>query len=147
MQNRTLLAAIATAAVVAIAAPSASNAQVPQESKGEVAMKPSYSSLMTAINSASVQNEKLKAMKEINAANVQLVDVEPLLKGNDVEAVNAALKKNEADVTALRTALGENESLKAALSASAPAVTPADVIATEIGPDGKVFVYYWKKPS
>ena len=147
MQNRTLLAAIATAAVVAIAAPSASNAQVPQQSKGEVAMKPSYSSLMTAVNSASVQNEKLKAMKDINAANVQLVDVEPLLKGNDVEALNAALKKNEADVTALRSALGENESLKTALGASTPAVTPADVIATEIGPDGKVFIYYWKKPS
>jgi|SRR5688572_20878045 len=147
MRNRTLLAAIATAAVVAIVAPTASNAQVPQTSKGEVALKPSYNSLMTAINSASVTNDKLKAMKDINAANVQLVDVEPLLKGNDVAALTDALKKNEADVMALRTALGEHESLKGALAASTPAVAATDVIATEIGPDGKVFVYYWKKPS
>ena len=147
MQNRTLLTAIATAVVVAFAAPSASSAQVPQTSKGEVAVQPSFGSLMSALNASSAQNDKLKALKDINAANVQLVDVEPLLKGQNVEALNAALKKNEADITTLRGTLGESETLKNVMSTSSTPVTAADVIATDVGPDGKVFVYYWKKPS
>ena len=141
MQNRTLLAALATAAAVAFVAPSVSHAQVPQTSKGEVATAPNFGSLMSALNSASAQNTKIQALTEINAANVQLVDVEPLLKGNNAEALKAALTKNEADVTALRTSLGANKGLNDVITASTtPTLTAADVIAADVGPDGKVFI-------
>lgn len=151
MHNRTLLAAFATAAVVAIASPSVSHAQVPQTSKGEVAMKPSFGSLISAINASAAQNDKLKALTEINATNVTLVNVEDLLQGNNVEALNAAITKNEADVKGLRTTLGETAtlaSLKTLLSENKPtALTVDDVVATDIAPDGKVTVFYWKKPA
>jgi hypothetical protein len=148
MDNRTLLAAFATAAVVAIASPSASHAQVPQTSKGEVAMKPSFGSLISAINASAAQNEKIKAMTEVPAASVTLVNVEDLLQGNSVEALDAALKKNEADVATLRTTLGANTGINGVLTANTPAaLAPADVIATDVAPDGKVTVFYWKKPA
>ena len=148
MHNRTLLAALATAAVVAVASPSVSHAQVPQTSKGEVALKPSFSSLITAINATAAQNDKIKAMTEVSAANVQLVNVEELLQGNDKAAFEAALTKNEADLTTLRTTLGANTGISGVLSANTPApLTTADVVATDVAPDGKVVVYYWKKSS
>jgi hypothetical protein len=71
-------------------APSVSQAQdttTKKTSAGEVALKPNFGSLISALNSASAQNDKLKAMTEINASNVTLVNVEDLLKGNSVEGL------------------------------------------------------------
>jgi hypothetical protein len=151
--NRTLLSALATAAAVAIATPSLSQAQdppkppTPQVSKGEVESKPNFGSLMSALNSASAQNDKLKAMTELNAANVQLVNAEELIQGNNKEALEAALKKNEADLTALRSTLGANTTINGLLTANSVPLAASDVIATDVGADGKVIVYYWKKPA
>ena len=149
MQKRTFLAAIATAAAVAVATPSVSQAQdtTRATSKGEVAIAPNFGSLISAINSASAHNDKLKAMTDITAANVQLVNVEDLLKGNNAEALTNALKKNETDITALRTTLGANTALSGVMTANATPVTPADVVAADVAADGKVVVYYWKKSS
>ena len=150
MHNRTLLTALATAFAVAAAAPSVSQAQdttTKKTSAGEVALKPNFGSLISALNSASAQNDKLKAMTEINASNVTLVNVEDLLKGNSVEAFQNALKKNEADITTLRTTLGANTSLSGVMTANAVPLTAGDVVAADVGDDGKVTVYYWKKPA
>ena len=148
MQTRTLLAAVATAAIAAIATPSLSSAQdtTKTTSKGEVAMKPSFGSLISAINSSSSNNDKIKGMTDLNAANVQLVNVDDLLKGNDVKALENALKKNEADVTALRTTLGANTAVSGALTANTTPIAATDVVAADVGSDGKVTVFYWKKP-
>jgi len=154
MHNRNLLSALATAAVVAIATPSITQAQnptptppTPQVSKGEVAMQPTFASLMTAINAASAQNEKLKALTTVTAANVQLVNVEDLLKDNSADSLTAALKTNEADLTTLRTTLGTNTAITGVLTANTVPLTAADVVATNVDADGKVTVYYWKKSS
>jgi len=150
MNNRTLLTALATAAAVAIATPSISQAQdttTKKTSAGEVALKPNFGSLISAINSSSAQSEKLKAMTEVTAANVELVNVEELLKGENVEALQNALKKNEADLTTLRTTLGANTGLSGVLTANATPLTSADVVATDVSADGKVIVYYWKKSA
>ena len=148
MKNRTLLSALATAAVVAIATPSISQAQdtTKKESKGEVAMAPSFSSLMSALNSVAAQNAKWTAMTTpITAENVQLVNAESLLQGNDVEAFKTALKTNEADVATLRKTLGANTALATILKGNTPELTADDVIATDVSADGKAIVYYWKK--
>lgn len=162
MHKRTLLAALATAASTAFLAPSVSHAQDPkpqpqpptpmpqpqpptQTSKGEVAMQPSFGSLISALNSTAATNDKLKAMTTIDAANIQVVNVEDLAKGQDVEALNAALTKNEADVATLRSTLGANQTITDALKAKNPDLTAADVVATDVSADGKVIVYYWKK--
>ena len=150
MQNRTLLSALAAAAVVAIATPSISHAQdtTKKESKGEVAMAPSFSSLMSALNSAAAQNAKLTAMTtELTAANVQLVNVDSLVTSSNADSLKAALKTNEADVATLRKTLGANTALAAILKGNTPELTADDVIATDVAADGKVTVYYWKKSS
>jgi hypothetical protein len=161
MQKRTFLAALATAAAAAIVTPSISQAQdtTRATSKGEVAVAPSFGSLISAINSASAHNDKLKAMTEINAAHVQLVNVEDLLRGNNSEALTNALHKNEADLTALRTTLGTNQTITSVLTAATPKSTDSstttttaaatieakDIVAADVGADGNVTLYYWKK--
>lgn len=149
MHNRTLLTALATAVAVVVATPNISRAQdtTVKVSTGEVALKPTFSSLISAINATSAQNAKIKALTEVNAANVQLVNAEELLAGNSADDFQAALKKNEADLTTLRTTLGANTSLSGVLTANATPLTAADVVATDVGPDGKITVYYWKKPA
>ena len=148
MQNRTLLAAIATAAVVAIAAPSTSHAQVPQTSKGEVATIPSFGSLISAINASSAQAEKLKAITTVTAENVQYVDVSELVKGNSEEALKNALEKNQADITTLRASFAPETPLAAALTAKPELELKAEhIVATDVSADGKLVVYYWKKSA
>ena len=159
MHTRTLLTAIATAAVAAIATPSLSQAQNPTTtSKGDVALAPSFGSLISAINATSAHNDKIKAMTDLSAANVQVVNVADLLKGNNAEALNNALQKNETDIATLRTTLGANTTITSALSSvtppaaatTTPSATPTpitanDVVAADVTADGKVVVYYWKK--
>jgi len=164
MQTRTLLAAMAVAAIAAIATPSISSAQdttKKETSKGEVAMAPNFGSLISAINASSKHNDHIKSLTDLNAANVQLVNVEDLLHGNDVNALNNALQKNQADITTLQTTLGANSTINAAITATtlpsaaaatdstakAATLTASDVIAADVTPDGKVVLYYWKKAS
>jgi len=149
MQKRTFLAALATAAAVAVVTPSISQAQdtTRATSKGEVALAPSFTSLMTAISSTSATTAKLKAMTDIAAANVQLVNVQDLLKDNSADSLTATLKQNDADITALRTTLGANTALAGVLTANATPLTANDVVAADVTADGKVVLYYWKKSS
>ena len=150
MKNRTLLSALAAAAVVAIATPSISQAQdtTKKVSTGEVAIAPSFSSLMSALTTSAAQNAKLTAMTtELTAANVQLVNVDSLVTSDNADSLKAALKTNEADVATLRKTLGANTALSTILKGNTPELTADDVIATDVAADGKVTVYYWKKSS
>ena len=171
MQTRTLLAAVATAAIAAMVTPSLSNAQdttvkKPTVSKGEVAMAPSFNSLISAINSGTASSDKIKSLTTVNAADVQFVNVEDLLKGNDPQALNDALSKNKDGVDALQSALGSNPALNLLLApdnAAKPITTETtaksttsmpgmsmkpsakDVVAADVTSDNKVILYYWKK--
>jgi hypothetical protein len=160
MQTRTLLAAVATAAVAAIATPSLSNAQdttakKPTVSKGEVAMQPSFGSLISAINSGTANADKLKSVTSVNAGDVQFVNVEDLLKGNDVKALTDALSKNKDGIESLRTALGSNPAISLLLAPDSAAMPTAgaakpsakDIVAADVSADNKLVLYYWKKPS
>jgi hypothetical protein len=166
MQTRTLLAAVATAAIAAMVTPSLSSAQDTTKkavSKGEVAMQPSYSSLISAISSGTANADKIKALTSVNASDVQFVNVEDLLAGNSPDSLNAILSKNEDNIEALRKALGSNPALglllasdsAAAKPVTPPAATPMpgmsmkpsakDVVAADVSADNKVVLYYWKK--
>ena len=170
MQTRTLLAAVATAAIAAMVTPSLSSAQdttkKTTESKGEVAMQPSFSSLMSAINAGKTNVDKINALTSVNASDVQFVNVEDLVKGNDAQALKDALSKNEDGVEALQKALGSNPALNLLLApdnAAKPITTDTtaksttsmpgmsmkpsakDVVAADVTSDNKVILYYWKK--
>ena len=159
MQTRTLFAAVAAAAIAAVVTPSLSAAQDTTAkkttvSKGEVAMQPSFSSLISAINMGTASSDKIKSLTTVNAADVQFVNVEDLLKGNDAQALNDALSKNKEGIDALRTALGGNPALSlllasdsAATTMPSPAAKPSakDIVAADVSADNKVVLYYWKK--
>jgi len=166
MQKRTLLAAVAAAAIAAIVTPSLSNAQDTTKktvSKGEVAMQPSYSSLISAISSGTANADKIKALTSVNASDVQFVNVDDLLAGNSPDSLNAILSKNEDNIEAVQKALGSNPALglllassdSAAAKVTPPAATPMpsmsakpsakDVVAADVSADNKVVLYYWKK--
>jgi len=167
MQNRTLLAAVATAAIAAMVTPSISSAQDTTAkkttvSKGEVAMQPSYSSLISAISLGSANADKIKALTSVNAADVQFVNVEDLLAGNSPDSLKAVLSKNEDNIEALRKALGSNQALGLLLASESPATvttdttktpmpsmsmkpSPKDIVAADVSSDNKVVLYYWKK--
>ena len=146
MHKRTLLTALAAAAIAAIATPTISHAQEPKESRGEVAMAPSFSSLMTAIDSASAANAKLAAATSLTAENVQLVNVADLVKDTGADSLNAAITRNSAAIDSLRSTVAANTTINAALAANSTPLTSSDVVATDVTADGKVIVYYWKKP-
>ena len=166
MQTRTLLTAVAAAAFAAIVTPSLSSAQDTTAkktvSKGEVAMAPSFSSLISSINSGTANADKIKSLTTVNAGDVQFVNVEDLIKGNDPKALDEALSKNKDGIDALRTALGSNPALSLLLAPDSPAPaatdttkTPMpsmsmkpsakDVVAADVSSDNKVVLYYWKK--
>jgi hypothetical protein len=147
MQKRTLLAALAVAAIAAFATPSVSRAQQTKESKGEVATAPSFATLLVALDSASARNAKLVTVTTLTAENVQLVNVEDLLQGNSADSLTAALTKHAAVVDSLRTTIAANATINKALTTNATPLASTDVVATDILPDGKVVVYYWKKPK
>ena len=167
MQTRTLLAAVATAAIAAMVTPSLSSAQdttvKKTESRGEVAMQPSYTSLISAISSGSANADKIKALTSVNASDVQFVNVEDLLAGNSPDSLKDVLSKNEDNVEAVQKALGSNQALGLLLASDSPApATPMDttktpmpsmsakpaakdVVAADVTSDNKVVLYYWKK--
>ena len=167
MQTRTLLAAVATAAIAAMVTPSLSHAQDTTAkkttvSKGDVAMQPSYSSLISAISLGSANADKIKALTSVNASDVQFVNVEDLLAGNSPDSLKAVLSKNEDNIEALRKALGSNQALGLLLASDTPAPvttdttkTPMpsmsmkpsakDIVAADVSSDNKVVLYYWKK--
>ena len=166
MQTRTLFAAVAAAAIAAIATPSLSNAQDTTKktvSKGEVALQPSYSSLISAISLGSANADKIKALTSVNASDVQFVNVEDLLAGNSPDSLKAVISKNEDNIEALRKALGSNPALGLLLASDKAApVSPTDttkmampsmsakpsakdVVAADVSADNKVVLYYWKK--
>ena len=167
MQTRTLLAAVATAAIAAMVTPSLSSAQdttvKKTESRGEVAMQPSYTSLISAISSGSANADKIKALTSVNASDVQFVNVEDLLAGNSPDSLKAVLSKNEDNIEALRKALGSNQALGLLLAPETPAAanptdttkaampsmsakpSAKDVVAADVTSDNKVVLYYWKK--
>ena len=165
MQTRTLLAAVATAAIAAMVTPSISSAQDTTKktvSKGEVAIQPSYSSLISAISLGSANADKIKALTSVNASDVQFVNVEDLLAGNSPDSLKAVLSKNEDNIEALQKALGSNQALGLLLASESPAPaatdttkTPMpsmsmkpsakDVVAADVSSDNKVVLYYWKK--
>jgi len=168
MQTRTLLAAVATAAIAAIVTPSVSSAQNPpqkQTSKGDVATQPNFGSLISALNAGTKHHAHLKGMTTVTTENVQVVNVADLLKGNDLSALENAITKNQANIDSLRATLGANTALNevitkttitttttttttdtTAAKAQAQTLTTNDIVAADVTPDGKVVLYYWRKP-
>ena len=141
-----MLLTLATFAATTFVAASA-GAQDTTVSRGEVAKAPSFNSLVAAVNATPATVEALKARTMINEAEIKLVNAKPLIEGQDESTLKAALEQHAAAIEQLRTSLGAQAAITAALEKSDPKVTIADVIAVEIHADGTLDLYFKAKES
>jgi hypothetical protein len=111
-------------------------------SNGDVAAPPSgIAPLIAAVAAPGAAADQIKDA----SANVtaRLVDVAPLTGGDNAAAFATAADRGRADLPKLQAAIAGHPALAGALKAAS--VDPAEVVATEVGKDGTVTVYYQKK--
>lgn len=145
MRTTRFLFTLATLAATAVAG--SAGAQDTTVSKGEVAKAPSFNSLVTAVNATPATVEALKMRAEIKDTEIRLVNATPLIAGQDESTLKAALEQHAAAIEQLRTALGAQAAVTAALDKNDPKVTAADIIAVDLHVDGTLDVYFKAKGS
>jgi hypothetical protein len=144
---------LAAAAVALIAASATLGAQdttrtdtTRRESRGDVAMAPSFERLKILVDSAPSAIAKINASPTIEAANVRLVDVATLLEGKSPDELHSAIERNQAAIDSLRAAITANAAISGALAGATP-VPVTNVIAADVSPTGEVVIYHYKKPE
>lgn len=110
-----------------------------QPSAAERTGQPNWGTLMSSMNNTSTEVTELQGLKNLTAANVHVVNVSDLASGNNMEAFNNALKRNDAEITKLRTALGANTVITQHLKASN--ITADRVVAIDVTPAGMVTLF------
>ena len=104
-----------------------------------------FGNLIAALNNINVQIDRLNVLSNLDAEEIRLVNVENVLSGNNIRALNNALNNNDVDV--LRDFLNDNEcsvvavcdSLNNVLNDADIAIT--DVIAINVLSGGDVIVF------
>jgi hypothetical protein len=104
-----------------------------------------FGNLIAALNNINVQIDRLNILSNLTADEIRIVNVENVLSGNNIQALNNALNNNDVDV--LRDFLNDNEcsvvavcnSLNNVLNNADIAIT--DVIAINVLSGGDVVVF------
>jgi hypothetical protein len=79
----------------------------------------------------------VQALNNVNAVDV--VDINNVATGNNVQALNNALNRNDVEISALRNAINQNSILNEALKNANIAVT--DVVAVNVLSGGDIVVF------
>jgi hypothetical protein len=87
-----------------------SNSTVPGEDAqaAQTAGQATFGNLIAALNNITVQIDRLNALNDLTIGDVNVVNVEDVLNGNNVEALNNALNRNDVDITVLRDFLNNS---------------------------------------
>jgi hypothetical protein len=141
--KRILLIASLSVAAAAFVSTSATAQDTLLQRGGTVARTPSYQSLITAINATPTATEKVK-QRTVTAADIRVVDASTVVGGEDDTGIKKALETHKDNLSALRTAIGNNPAYQAALAAHKDKPTAKDVIAVDIMNEGDVLVYFRK---
>jgi hypothetical protein len=96
-----------------------------------------FGNLISALNNVSAQVENVQALNNVNVVDV--VDVNNVATGNNVQALNNALNRNDVEISVLRNAINQNHILSEALKNANVAVT--DVVAVNVLSGGDVVVF------
>jgi hypothetical protein len=96
-----------------------------------------FGSVISAIQAGKTNIGAIEGLTSVS--NVKVVKVSELAKGNNMEALDNGVSKNQADITSLQTAVGANPALKAKLDAQS--VMASDIVAANVEADGSVTVY------
>jgi hypothetical protein len=67
-----------------------------------------FGNLIAALNNVAVNINNLEALNDLTVADVRVVNVEDVLNGNNVQALNNALNNNDVDVNVLRDFLNNS---------------------------------------
>lgn len=95
--------------------------------------------LIAALNNIAVEIGNLQALNDLTVQNVRVVNVEDVLNGNNVEAFNNALNRNNVEVVTLRNTLNNNEIVKNVLNNNNVAI--GQVVAVDVLSGGDVIIF------
>lgn len=70
-----------------------------------------FGNLIAALNNINVQVDDLIDIGDVNIGDITLVNVEDVLNGNNVRALNRALNRNNVEILNLRDVLNDSEIL------------------------------------
>lgn len=137
MSIRTVLKALPAVALLAAATPAVSHAQ---SAAPQTVGQASFGNLIAALNNVAVQIGRLSALNNLSLSHVRVVNVQDLLNGNNVQALNNALNRNNTEILNLRNVLNNNEIIKNALNNNN--VNVSRVVAIDVLSGGDVIVFY-----
>jgi hypothetical protein len=98
-----------------------------------------FGNLIAALNNIAVEIDELNALNDLEIGDITLVNVEDVLNGNNVEALNNALNRNQTEILRLTDVLNNNTVLTDFLNNADIAIT--DVIAIDVLSGGDVVVF------
>jgi hypothetical protein len=133
----------ATAFLLAVAA-APSMAQDTLVSRGDVAMKPTFESLVSAMTNAKTTNDELLKRQTIVDSNLVIVDAKPLLEGKGEEMLKIQQDRSKGDIKLLQEILEKHGAVKARLKKESASPDVDDIIAAELLKDGRIQLYYIK---
>ena len=141
--RHTITCTLTLAAACVVAIPVAASAQdtVRTESRGEVAIRPAFASLVTSIDATVLTTDRIKQLDKLKTADVRIVDTRTIVTPADQKAFDAALERNKGYLDGLRAVIRTNAVLSRALADDAARPGANDVVAAEVGPDSKVTLY------
>lgn len=99
-----------------------------------------FGNLIAALNNIAVEIDELNALNDLTIEDVQVVNVEDVLNGNRVNALNNALNRNNVEILNLRNVLNNNEIIKNVLNNNNIALD--DVVAIDVLSGGDVVVFH-----
>lgn len=96
-----------------------------------------FGSVISAIQAGKSNASSIEALTSVST--VEVVRVGELAKGENMQAFDNAVSKNQADITSLQTAIGANAALKAKLDEQS--IAASDIVAAAVAADGSITVY------
>jgi hypothetical protein len=98
-----------------------------------------FGNLIAALNNLSVEIDELEVLDDLTIGDITVVNVEDVLNGNNVEALNNALNRNQTEILRLTNVLNNNNVLTDFLNNNDIAIS--DVIAVNVLSGGDVTVF------
>jgi hypothetical protein len=136
MSLKPLALALTAAFLIGSATPRIVEAQQDRQQAGQV----NAGQLISALNNISVQINRLNALNDLTVQNVRVVNVEDVLRGANIEALNNALNRNNVEILNLRNVLNNNTVIQDVLNNAD--INISRVVSIDVLSGGDVIVFY-----
>jgi hypothetical protein len=109
------------------------------QTQGNQVGQATFGNLIAALNNINPEINNLEALNDLTITEARVVNVENVLNGNNVRALNNSLNRNGVDIIELRNVVNNNEIIKNALNNFDVAIS--DVVAIDVLSGGEVVVF------